>query len=771
MISLEQGRERALHRKYGGPGGFIPHQAEPNAKGWCGLCHRSERSAEHMAYEVAYVDAMPNHPFVAKAPDLVGTTGRTTDCKVCGMPAAHPLHDDQPTVVSPAPSAAGAVDPLLGQPKQAASYTGTGCMVALYPDAAGLAGIKTMGNLPLEKMTDMHVTVCYLPSTPDGPELELLKSVVADMARTQGPLTGVWGGTGRFNPSEGSDGKPVLVALPDLPELSAFRQDLVEALSAAGFDVATSHGYTPHLTVAYNDNGQVRAEGDLGFDTLTLKTPTERFDSPLTGEIDTERAEATDAAVEMGKIAQGVDAAVDDALTHLRSCADLPPYAQQARAVLQGVEPACDALLAYFGVSDADDDGKTDSEMSRLRPETAKQKHRYVGKEHLRDGVVRGAGYFSGCYACGQSSNDPDHDGDVDQPGVADNDAAPPAQSAAALSANQVDESAQIELNKKVPYSQAAHPFLPSLYQDSVTCLMCGQREPDQGATCLPAAPKVPAEPDPLVMAAVTGFRDRAFVEIEATQLPKERAFLTEVAGRTIITGPASVMGIEKAMTPNEQFLWMQGRFVGAEKANRNGAFWTTADLEMGAPTVRYGPLNWLHEAKHIIGTLADQRLVVPNVEQAAEGAEPHIWALAPIWKWIYPDEAYVVEAASDAGNLWFSMECISKEVECVGDGGCGAKTSYGDYLAATRPGSYSTKACEHMRQKSAIRRFAEPTFLGCGIIVPPVRPGWAEADARVIRQAAALAESTYEQAGRPANMTASDWEVLMASVVGYAML
>lgn len=617
-----------------------------------------------------------------------------------------------------------------------AEYTGSGCMVALYPSAATLGGIKTSGDLPLEDQQDMHVTLAYMKVTPEGEELEKLKSVVADMARTQGPLTGVWGGTARFNPSGGSDGKPVLVALPDLPELPDFRQNLCDALDAAGFDVSEDHGYVPHLTVAYDDNGQVRAEGEVDFSSVTLTAAGQRFNYMLDGEIE---MAAADPQVEMGKLAQGIDAAVDDALTHLRSCADLPPYALQAQAVLQGIEPACDLLLDFFGVSDADDDPQTDSEQSfevgAINIPTAFQ---------IRDLLARAKEF-------GEKRD---------------------TQIAAVTKANRETERAQIALNKGTAHAQSPHTFMGSLYQAPPACMMCGKKEPDQGLICAGLGGVGQTDgvaPNPLVMASLTDVRDRAFVEAEATELPKERAFLTEVSGRTILTGPASVMGIEKAMTPNEHYLWMQGRFVGAEKANRNGAFWTTADLEVGEPTVRYGPLNWLHEAKHIIGTLADQRLVQPTVEQAADGIQPHIWTLSPIWKWIYPDEAYVVEQASDAGKLWYSMECVSKEVECVGDGGCGAKASYTDYLKASQSSFGSSPAvCSHMRQKSAVRRFAEPTFLGGAVIVPPVRPGWSDADASVLRQAAALSEKAFEQAGRP-DMTATEWEYVMADVLRFA--
>lgn len=237
---------------------------------------------------------------------------------------------------------------------------------------------------------------------------------------------------------------------------------------------------------------------------------------------------------------------------------------------------------------------------------------------------------------------------------------------------------------------------------------------------------------------------------------PLQRAFVTEAFGRTLLTAPATTW--EKALSPNEHFLWMQGRFVGGEKANRNGALWSSKDLELGHPTVAYGPLNWLHESRHIIGTIADAKLIPGSGDsEQAQMAEPHIMAMSAVWKWVYPDEAWVIENASDSGKLWYSMECISKNVEC---GNCGETAAYGKYIAGD--------CCQHMRERSATRRFDNPTFLGGAVIVPPVRPGWADADARVLHsEAAALAERTFDDANP--QVSASEWELLMGEVLRFA--
>lgn len=115
-----------------------------------------------------------------------------------------------------------------------------------------------------------------------------------------------------------------------------------------------------------------------------------------------------------------------------------------------------------------------------------------------------------------------------------------------------------------------------------------------------------------------------------------ERSFVTEIAGRTFLTAPASSFTTadslpsemaeawERASQANPHFLWVQGAYVEAEKANRNGAFWSTGDLQFGEMSVKHGPINWLHQSRKVIGTIADNRLIFPSTpESAAESYTP----------------------------------------------------------------------------------------------------------------------------------------------------
>lgn len=237
----------------------------------------------------------------------------------------------------------------------------------------------------------------------------------------------------------------------------------------------------------------------------------------------------------------------------------------------------------------------------------------------------------------------------------------------------------------------------------------------------------------------ILDLRDRLMPRLPQTpppvETPREEAkapsplLIVEGDDRLTLTAPVSELA-----SVDRLFVKLSGRFVEAEKANRNGAYWTAGDLEVGVKTVPGGPLNWLHEERKIVGAITDARMV--GREAAANGVGAHIAADAVMWRWLYPQETRVVERASDERKLWYSMECISPEVECAGDKGCGAKMPYLDALR--REGA----ACSHIRERSSLRRFVNPIFQGGAIIIPPVQPGWASADLQVQRQAASYLES-----------------------------
>lgn len=226
-----------------------------------------------------------------------------------------------------------------------------------------------------------------------------------------------------------------------------------------------------------------------------------------------------------------------------------------------------------------------------------------------------------------------------------------------------------------------------------------------------------------------------------------QKAFVANVGNRYILAAKGTVDTLDhlperlanvarQAAEAKSANLWIAGRYVEADSPNRNQAFWSADDLQFGQPTVDHGPINWLHEERHIIGALAHSEFVSVEREAAAEtGVGSHISALGALWPWVAPEEVRAIRNASEKGQLWFSMECVSREVACLEEG-CNHKADYLPYMKTPE-----VARCTHMRN-GGVRRFVDPIFEGAGIIVPPVMPGWANAEARVlVPQAASLIE------------------------------
>ncbi len=229
---------------------------------------------------------------------------------------------------------------------------------------------------------------------------------------------------------------------------------------------------------------------------------------------------------------------------------------------------------------------------------------------------------------------------------------------------------------------------------------------------------------------------------VPATAPANLPSFVTEntETGKVLLTVPLELppevaSGPSAEITADDFLLRLSGRLVEAEKANENGAFWTQDDLEFGLPSVALGPLNWLHDERRVVGVLTAANLV--NREAAAAvNLGPHVRADSVLWKWLAPREAATVEMYAGQRQAYYSMECVSRQIACVGPRGCGAVMDYLDAQNKTEA------ACQHVRERSSARRFVSPIFQGAAIIVPPTKPGWTNADLAVAEAAARQVET-----------------------------
>lgn len=102
-----------------------------------------------------------------------------------------------------------------------------------------------------EKPEKLHVTLFYKKGLTTQ-QIQLLFTTFVDMFDGQA-LMAKLGGIGRFSASESSDGKDVIYLSVDSPDLQDFRDAFVEKIKKLGIEPDKTHGFTPHVTLAYVD--------------------------------------------------------------------------------------------------------------------------------------------------------------------------------------------------------------------------------------------------------------------------------------------------------------------------------------------------------------------------------------------------------------------------------------------------------------------------------------------------------------------------------------
>jgi uracil-DNA glycosylase family 4 len=119
-----------------------------------------------------------------------------------------------------------------------------------------------------EKAEDLHVTLAYMGpiSKWSQDELNVLYRTVAEHVRGSPPLIGKISGAGKFNADP-----PCIYASVDCPELSAFRERLMNALDGAAIKPDDEHGFDPHITLRYGEGPMPELEKlELAFETVCV---------------------------------------------------------------------------------------------------------------------------------------------------------------------------------------------------------------------------------------------------------------------------------------------------------------------------------------------------------------------------------------------------------------------------------------------------------------------------------------------------------------------
>lgn len=155
-------------------------------------------------------------------------------------------------------------------------------MLALYLPESVAIELAIPGGLP---PNDLHLTLGYYGRLSELP-LETLLIDLQKAARSLLPVEGRISGVGRFSATESSDNKDVIYVSFDSINILAIRQAVLNVASRF-MPLKESHGYTPHITLAYVDPEeelQVDIEPrSLTFSTLTLTVGEDLFDLDLLG--------------------------------------------------------------------------------------------------------------------------------------------------------------------------------------------------------------------------------------------------------------------------------------------------------------------------------------------------------------------------------------------------------------------------------------------------------------------------------------------------------
>lgn len=169
-----------------------------------------------------------------------------------------------------------------------------------------------------------------------------------------------------------------------------------------------------------------------------------------------------------------------------------------------------------------------------------------------------------------------------------------------------------------------------------------------------------------------------------------------------------------KRLAPNPKIMWLQGRYVEADKANANGDEWSAGEIALKKLTPTLMPISVMHDLRAAVGTIANTRLRLPSEE--ADVPRARLETTMALWAHRFPEVAEEAKVNAGQGTLMQSMECIASSYECSI---CGQLYQY----ASDR--SDKKLWCSHLKgevdasgtlQKGA-RRLRSVVFTGTGLI------------------------------------------------------
>lgn len=172
------------------------------------------------------------------------------------LPHTDAQQGNQPQDVSPQDVSAQANTPAKAL-KAAQMKAHTSIMIALFMPpslSVQLADLQRLLPVAAEPVPvgELHLTLALLGDAAMMGESRLaeLRNTLTLFLANRPPLMGRLNGLGRFHNAETS-GTDVIYASFDSRALPEFRQALIVALTTAGFELPTEHGFIPHVTLGY----------------------------------------------------------------------------------------------------------------------------------------------------------------------------------------------------------------------------------------------------------------------------------------------------------------------------------------------------------------------------------------------------------------------------------------------------------------------------------------------------------------------------------------
>ena len=183
----------------------------------------------------------------------------------------------------------------------------------------------------------------------------------------------------------------------------------------------------------------------------------------------------------------------------------------------------------------------------------------------------------------------------------------------------------------------------------------------------------------------------------------------------------ASFSGDLVELAADPRIALIAGRYAIGGEPNQNLQLMSVDDMAEAAASLVDMPLNVNHLRNVIVGHYKTSQVMYPK----DEGDAPYIEAIAAYYKEYMPDGLWSkIEESSASGSLFFSMEALPSHIQFSRENESG-QLETSEKFTYRGPSHSSYMGWD---QAGATRSLHSPIFIGGALIIPPVKPGWANA-------------------------------------------